>query len=138
MGGDTLGEVQDEAVGLAGLQAQPPAHHLGVEPFGEGGPKQDNGVNAASIEALGENINVENVLDRPSLESGGDGVTLSARGLGRHGGGVDAKGGKLALTAAQWATSTQTIRPTADLLRARISTALVTVPHDVKFRHGGG
>ena len=80
-------EVQDEAVGLAGVQPRAAADALGVEPLGARGPRHGDARHARIVEALGQDAHVREDLDAPLAKVG---QRLRAR-LARHGAVDDAR-----------------------------------------------
>ena len=76
-----MGVVKNEAVVLAGMNPQAPAHHLRIEPLGERRPQKRDAVNALRVEPLGVDIDVADRLEAALLESFGYAVPLR---LGRQ------------------------------------------------------
>ena len=83
-----IDEVQDEAVGLAGVEARAATHALRVEPLGARGPRHGDARHARIVEALGQDAHVREDLHAPLAKVG---ERLRAR-VTRHGAVDDARG----------------------------------------------
>ncbi|OSM07680.1 hypothetical protein MAIT1_04553 [Magnetofaba australis IT-1] len=79
--GDVAGEIQHQAVLLAGMQTGAASGNLHVEPGGFGGAQHGDEVHCRGVEPRGQNVHGRQRPDLPPLERLDDGVPLRLGGV---------------------------------------------------------
>ena len=88
--GHVAGEVEHQAVVLAGRETSAAAGHLHVEAGGLGRPQHGDQIDRRRVEAGGEHAHRGERPDLPALEGGDDAIALGRRRVAEDGGAGDA------------------------------------------------